>query len=96
MGLLPRLCLCLYNPMFLQAMYFACCLFHGVFVLGLHFTPEDGGDMFLWNVSWLSVDYMALYCRRYKFAKPYWVQNIGATANYELVVFGYVTILIFF
>jgi hypothetical protein len=28
------------------------------------FDPEDGGDMFLWNVGWLSADYMAFYPRR--------------------------------
>jgi hypothetical protein len=27
----------------------------------LFLDPEDGGDMFLRNVSWLSMDYMALY-----------------------------------
>jgi hypothetical protein len=26
--------------------------------------PEDGGGMFLWNVDWLSIVYMALYPRR--------------------------------
>jgi hypothetical protein len=26
--------------------------------------PEDGGDMFLRNVGWLSTDYKALYLRR--------------------------------
>jgi hypothetical protein len=31
----------------------------GIF-LGI-FDPEDGGDMFLWNVSWLSTVYTALY-----------------------------------
>jgi hypothetical protein len=25
------------------------------------FDPEDRGDMFLWNVGWLSTDYTALY-----------------------------------
>jgi hypothetical protein len=28
-------------------------------------TSEDGGDMFLRNVGWLSMDYTALYPRRY-------------------------------
>jgi hypothetical protein len=26
--------------------------------------PEDGGDMFLWNVGWLSADYTVSYSRR--------------------------------
>jgi hypothetical protein len=26
-------------------------------LLDLFFNPEDGGNMFLWNVCWLSVDY---------------------------------------
>jgi hypothetical protein len=38
----------------------ATCLHVGL-MRGLFFNPEDGGDMFLWNVCWLSPDYMALY-----------------------------------
>jgi hypothetical protein len=30
-------------------------------LLGLLLNSEDGGDKFLWNVSWLSADYTALY-----------------------------------
>jgi hypothetical protein len=30
------------------------------FFLGLLFYPEDGSDMLLQNVSWLSSDYMAV------------------------------------
>jgi hypothetical protein len=37
------------------------------FLLGLLFNPEDGGDKFLWNISWLSRDYMALHSSRKKF-----------------------------
>jgi hypothetical protein len=33
----------------------------GSALLGLFFEPEDGGDMFLQNIDWLSVDYAALY-----------------------------------
>jgi hypothetical protein len=33
-------------------------------LLGLLFIPEDGSNMFLQNISWLSIDYMALYSRR--------------------------------
>jgi hypothetical protein len=38
--------------------------FHADLLLCLFFDPEDGGDMFLRNNSWLSTDYRALYPRR--------------------------------
>jgi hypothetical protein len=31
------------------------------FLLGLFFNHENGGDMFLQTVGWLSTNYMALY-----------------------------------
>jgi hypothetical protein len=34
------------------------------FLLGLFFDPEDGGYIFLQNVSWLPAEYMVLYPRR--------------------------------
>lgn len=34
------------------------------FVALLTLQPEDGGGIILWNVSWLSLDYMAFYLRR--------------------------------
>jgi hypothetical protein len=34
------------------------------FLLGLLFSPDNGGDLFLRNVGWLSTDYMALHPRR--------------------------------
>jgi hypothetical protein len=40
-------------------------LHHSGFLLALSLDPEDGGYMFLQNVSLLSRDYMALYLRRY-------------------------------
>jgi hypothetical protein len=40
------------------------CLLNAGFVLGLLFSPEDGGDIFLWNISWLSPGYTAVYTRR--------------------------------
>jgi hypothetical protein len=38
--------------------------FHGDFLLGSFFDPEDGDDMLLRNVGSLSTDYTALYPRR--------------------------------
>jgi hypothetical protein len=35
------------------------------FLAGLFSDPENGGDMFLRNVGWLSTDYTALYPRRF-------------------------------
>jgi hypothetical protein len=35
------------------------------------FDPEDGGDMFLWNIGWHSTDYTALYPIRW----PHWESN---------------------
>jgi hypothetical protein len=37
--------------------------FHAGFLLGLFSEPEEGGDMFLRNFSWLSTDCSALYPR---------------------------------
>jgi hypothetical protein len=34
-------------------------------LLGLLFSPEDGWDMFLQNIGWLSLYYIALYPRRH-------------------------------
>jgi hypothetical protein len=34
---------------------------HAGFLINLFFDPEDGGDIFLHNISWLSMDYMVLY-----------------------------------
>jgi hypothetical protein len=32
--------------------HLTCYLHHAGFLRGLFFDPEDGGDMFLWNISW--------------------------------------------
>jgi hypothetical protein len=52
--------------------------FHAGFLLGLFFDPDSGGDMFLWNISWLSTDYTVLYPRRqyssnWKMLCPLWI-----------------------
>jgi hypothetical protein len=33
---------------------------HRLLHAGLLFNPEDRGDMFLWNIGWLSTDYIVL------------------------------------
>jgi hypothetical protein len=38
--------------------------FHAGLLLCLFFDPEDGGDMFLRIVGWLSTDYTTLYPKR--------------------------------
>jgi hypothetical protein len=43
----------------------SCHLLHDGFLLGLFYDPEDRGDMFPQNIGWFSMDYMALYPRRY-------------------------------
>jgi hypothetical protein len=43
---------------------FAATRFQASFFLGLYFDTEDGDDMFLRNIRWLSTDYIVLYSRR--------------------------------
>jgi hypothetical protein len=49
-----------------------CHLLHADFLLGLFFDRDDGDYMFLWNISWLSMDYTVLY--------PTW-QNSSSLIN---------------
>jgi hypothetical protein len=44
--------------------HFPCYLLHDGFLRGICFDPEDGCDMFLRNIGWLSTDYTAPYPRR--------------------------------
>jgi hypothetical protein len=46
-------------------------LLHASFLLGLLLKTEDGGDMVLQNVTWLSPDYTASYLRRQKDSSRY-------------------------
>jgi hypothetical protein len=46
-----------------QAALLAVC-FLADFLLAVFFDPENGGDMFLRNIGWLSTDYTASYARR--------------------------------
>jgi hypothetical protein len=40
-------------------------IYRAGFLFGLFFDAEDGRNMFLRNVGWLSADYAALYPRRH-------------------------------
>jgi hypothetical protein len=40
------------------------CLLRAGFLLGLLFNPENGGDIFLRNITFFRADYMAVYPRR--------------------------------
>jgi hypothetical protein len=53
--------------------------------LGLLFYPEDGGDMLVRNVGWLSTDYTALYSKRHKSSNVMmdWLCNLST--NYGAV-----------
>jgi hypothetical protein len=50
-----------FHPGFLLALFF---LVSCYVLLSIFFNPEDGIDMFLRNVNWLSTDYTTLYPRR--------------------------------
>jgi hypothetical protein len=39
-----------------------------LYYFGLFFDPEDGGNLFLWKVHWLSTYYKALYTKIWKFS----------------------------
>jgi hypothetical protein len=40
------------------------CIFQAGFLLSLLYGSEDGGNMFLENITWLSLDYIMLCPRR--------------------------------
>jgi hypothetical protein len=68
--------------------------FHVGFFLGLFFSHEDVGDMFLRNVDWLSTDYMVLYPRRQNSSKlPLWEPQIlqmkQTSVVYRASIFSY-------
>jgi hypothetical protein len=50
-----------------------CLLLHAGFLPGLLLNPEDRGDIFNWNLGWLSTDYLALCPKR---QPPPWTLGI--------------------
>jgi hypothetical protein len=58
----------------------ATCFYSG-FLLMLFFDPEDGGDIFLLNVGWLSTDYTVLYPTRYNSSSMSPVPKISRFKN---------------
>lgn len=50
-----------------------CALYTGV-KFSLLFDPEDEVDEFLWNVGWLSLDYITLYSRVQTLHSQLWIQ----------------------
>jgi hypothetical protein len=54
-------------------------------LLRLFFYPEDGGDMFFRNISWLSMDYTALYIRRWHSSKFKYLGTIVTNHKMEFI-----------
>jgi hypothetical protein len=81
-----------YNAM--QSCGSACCLFQAGFFLGLPFNPEDWGDMFLWNVSWLQWTTQCCipedgtlhnyHCKNFKFCTSYIDSWFDFSLDYNL------------
>jgi hypothetical protein len=59
-----------------------CCPLHIGFLLTLLFEPEDGGDMLLRNVGWLSTDYTLLCSRRQKSAWTLFKERLRTGTDY--------------
>jgi hypothetical protein len=54
---------------------------HSRFLLSLLLDPEDGGNMFLRKVGWLSPDYTALYPTRWNSSVPprrHWQHDVSS------------------
>jgi hypothetical protein len=58
-----------------RGMYSACHLLTRWFA-ELFFDPEDGGDMFLWNVGCNAMDYTASYRRRWYSSRVLWFSSV--------------------
>jgi hypothetical protein len=64
----------------------SCCLLHVVFLFDLLLHPQDAGNMFLQNVSWLSLDYTVLCSRRQKIFISSTARTSNPTCNSKLSI----------
>jgi hypothetical protein len=55
------------------------------FLFGVFTSPEDGGDVFLWNIRWLLTDYISLNHRR-KDCLPLSLCQYESFVKYELLL----------
>jgi hypothetical protein len=68
-----------YNAVYISAWH----MISRCFLLGLYFDPEEGGDMFLRNVYWLSTEYTGLYPQKTELFKTW---NVFLNQVYEACV----------
>jgi hypothetical protein len=69
----------------------ACYVFLAGFLLGLLFDPEDGGDIFLRNVGWLSMDKHGVMSHKWKLfmistvrtSDPDWIISVGCSVDMQ-------------
>jgi hypothetical protein len=69
-----------------QAELHTCYLLYADFLPGLLFTPEDGSDMFLWNIGLLSMDCMTLYLRRQTSSSLKYLKLLEACLSYRMKI----------
>jgi hypothetical protein len=66
------------------------CLFHAGLLLGLLFNAEDGGDMFLRNIGWLSTNYNGIISQK---TELFTIITLGTTNPTKITpvssLFGY-------
>jgi hypothetical protein len=60
------------------------CLLHSGSFLGLFFSPEGGGDMFPWNVCWLSVGLNGIISQKIELVSSVWVPANDWTATVKI------------
>jgi hypothetical protein len=64
-------------------------VFHTDFLLDLLFASDNEGDMFLWNVSWFTMDYTSLYPRTQNSSEsPLWEPQILHSFYYFIIIYS--------